>query len=326
MNAARLAPLLLPWLIGCQGEQSVLDPQSPGARGVANLWWTMFWGASAIMVLVIVLALYAVFRAPARRRRINSIGFITLGGILFPVVVLSALLGYTIAVGNGLIARSNDALRIEVVGKQWWWEVRYAEQDGQPGFTTANEIRVPVGRPVEIAVSSDDVIHSFWAPALAGKIDMIPGRVNQVSFTADTAGTYRGQCAEFCGAQHARMAFYVIAESEQDYAAWAQRQAQPAQPPREPLLGRGHAAFIESGCIACHTIRGTAPGGDLGPDLTHVGSRRFLAAGTLPNNQGTLAGWIADNQQIKPGNLMPPFRTLDGETLRALAAYLESLR
>lgn len=326
IRGAWLAPLV-PWLAGCRGEQSVLDPQSPGARDVATLWWVMFWGASAILALVVVLALYAMFRAPEHRGPIQPTRFIALGGIAFPVVVLSALVVYTVAVGNSLIgAASDDTLRIEVIGKQWWWEVRYPEHGDRPGFVTANEIHVPVGRPVEVAVISDDVIHSFWVPALAGKIDMIPGRVNRVSFTADSAGTYRGQCAEFCGAQHARMAFHVIAEPEADYAAWARRQARPGRVPREPLPERGRQAFVESGCVACHTIRGTAEGGNLGPDLTHVGSRQSLAAGTLPNNRGTLAGWIADSQALKPGNHMPPFRNLDGETLRALAAYLESLQ
>lgn len=316
---------LLPWLAACQGEQSMLDPQSPGARGVADLWWFMFWGAVAIMVLVIVLTLYATFRSPARRRPIHATRFIVLGGIAFPVVVLSALLGYTIAIGNSLIAQSDDALRIEVVGKQWWWEVRYPEQDGRSGFVTANEIRLPAGRPVEIAVVSDDVIHSFWVPALAGKVDMIPGRVNHVSFTADTPGTYRGQCAEFCGAQHARMAIFVVVESEADYTAWARVQGEPAEAPRTPMRARGQQAFVDYGCVACHTVRGHAPGGEVGPDLTHVGSRLSLAAGTLPNNQGTLAGWIGASQELKPGNLMPSFRELDGETLRAVAAYLEGL-
>jgi cytochrome c oxidase subunit 2 len=190
----------------------------------------------------------------------------------------------------------------------------------------ANEIHVPAGRPVQVNVTSEDVIHSFWVPQLMGKLDMIPGKTNTTWLQADQPGAYRGECAEYCGVQHAHMAFLVVAEPPEQFAAWLEGQRQPAAEPTEPLAREGAQAFAREGCISCHEIRyGASPvGGKAGPDLTHLASRRTIGAGLLANNPGNLAGWIANPQALKPGNKMPRLN-LDAESLQALVAYLESL-
>jgi cytochrome c oxidase subunit 2 len=209
---------------------------------------------------------------------------------------------------------------VEVTGRQWWWEVRYPES----GVVTANEIRIPAGRPVRLVVTSGDVIHSVWIPELHGKIDMIPGRSNSQVIIADEPGEYRGECAEFCGAQHAKMQFIVVAEPPERFAAWLERQAQPANAPADAMQLEGREIFLGSACVYCHAVRGTNANSNFGPDLTHLASRRTLAAGMLANNRGNLSGWVLNPQQIKPGNKMPP-TALSGEELNALLAYLESL-
>ncbi|HET6521398.1 MAG TPA: c-type cytochrome, partial [Geminicoccaceae bacterium] len=272
---------------------------------------------------------HAVRVDPAAHPRFARHGhaFILGGGVALPVVVLSALLVSSFVVSRELTAPvPDDALRIEVVGKQWWWEVRYLPPDGSGPVVSANEVHLPVGRPVELRLAASDVIHSFWVPRLAGKTDMIPGRVNRLVVHATEPGTFRGQCAEYCGGPHAWMAFYAVAQPPDDFAAWLEREARPAAEPSDPFLARGRDLFLNSGCGACHTVRGTPADGAFGPDLTHVGGRASIGAGILPNNVGTLAGWIADTQHIKPDNRMPAFNTFDGLELRALAAYLGSLR
>ncbi len=213
-----------------------------------------------------------------------------------------------------------------MIGEQVWWRVRYPAEGVQAEFSTANELVIPIGRPITVSVTAADVIHSFWIPNFGGKIDMIPGRINRFNFTADRPGIYRGVCAEFCGAQHARMAFDVMALEPAEFDAWRRTQAQPAPEPAIPFLARGRELFRSGGCGSCHVVRGTEANGQLGPDLTHVGSRRTIGAGQFPNNVGTLAGWIANVQQIKPGAKMPSYGSLTGEDLRAMAGYLESLK
>jgi cytochrome c oxidase subunit 2 len=230
--------------------------------------------------------------------------------------VLAALLVYSLVRGEAVQAPADPALRIEVTGEQWWWRVRYLDARGERDFETANEIRIPAGQPVQLELKSADVIHSFWVPSLAGKLDMIPGRTNRLTLNAARPGEYRGQCAEYCGGPHAFMAFFVIAETEDGFAGWIASQRREA--------GKANSLFVAR-CGACHTVRGTAAAGTLGPDLTHVGSRRTIGAALLPMNRGSLAGWIASSQHLKPGNLMPSFRHFSGEELRELAAYLESL-
>ncbi len=289
--------------------QSALDPAGPAAATLAGITWVLVAGAALIFVGVMALAAYAVFSS--KRQRLSSKALIVGGGIAFPVIVLSALLVYSLLRMNALEAAGEPALRIEVTGKQWWWRVRY------PQFESANEIRIPVGRPVELVLKSADVIHSFWVPALAGKLDMIPGRTNVLRVRADRPGQFRGQCAEYCGGPHAWMALFVVALAPEDYERWAERQKAPSRA-APPTLFTSH-------CSSCHTVRGTEAKGELGPDLTHVGGRLTLGAALLPMNRAALAGWIASSQHLKPGNLMPSFGMLSREELSTLAEYLEGL-
>jgi cytochrome c oxidase subunit 2 len=282
---------------------------------VAEIAWVLFAGGALVLLLVTVIAVWAV--RGQRRDWIAGRGMVIGGGIVFPVIVLSALLVYTLLAAARIDAALNaPAVVIEVIGEQWWWRVHYLDENGERDFATANEIRVPVGHTVELRLRSADVLHSFWVPALAGKLDLIPGRTNVLRVAADRPGVFRGQCAEYCGGPHALMALYVVAEEAAAFERWQERQRAPARAADPLFLAR---------CAACHAVRGTPAAGTLGPDLTHVGSRYTIAAGILPNNPVAIAGWIADSQRIKPGNLMPEFRELDGDELAALAAYVESL-
>jgi cytochrome c oxidase subunit 2 len=326
-DATWRAPWACPLAVaGCEGPQSALEPLGPQARELAELWWIMAAGAVVIWLFVIGCAIYATRIRPAVHENFAGTAFIVGGGVVLPVIVLSSLLIYSFLLAREPGAVPGDGLRIEVIGKQWWWEVRYFPPGAEEPVIGANEVRLPAGEPVEVVLRATDVVHSFWIPNLAGKTDMIPGRINRMVIQADAPGVFRGQCAEYCGGPHAMMAFYAVAMGPDDFAAWLEREAGPAQTPEEPFLVQGRELFLASGCGACHTIRGIAADGQLGPDLTHVGGRRSLAAGILPNNVGTIAGWIANPQRIKPNNKMPAFNTFSGEELRALAAYLASLR
>ncbi len=303
--------------------QSMLEPAGAASALIHELGVVLYVGAAIVLVAVVALAWYGAYAAP---RKVSERAWIVGGGIIFPAAVLAALLIYAIDVGNVLSGPQARAPDIEVTGKLWWWEVKYRVPGRGEPVVLANELRIPVGRPVEIALRTDNVIHSFWVPALAGKVDLIPGRTNRLVLHAREPGVFRGQCAEFCGLQHARMAFYVVAHGEAVHEEWLQRQAADALDPADAFLQRGRNAFVREGCGGCHAIRGTKASGGQGPDLTHVGSRLSLAAGTLNNHVGSLAGWIADNQRIKPGNLMPPSNALPGDELRAVAAYLSALK
>jgi cytochrome c oxidase subunit 2 len=290
--------------------QSVFETLGPDAAITAEIGWVLFAGGAAIFLAVMALASYAVF-SKSKPLFLSEKTLIIGGGIVFPTVTLFILMLWSLARASGMHAPDPEALRIEVVGEQWWWRVRY------PGFETANEIRVPVGRPVLLELTSADVIHSFWVPALGGKLDMIPGRTTRLRVRAERAGEVRGQCAEYCGGPHALMALHVVAVPEEEFHDWTSSQKIPAQ--------RTNALFAAN-CGACHTVRGTAAAGTRGPDLTHVGTRLSIGAGLLPNSRGALAGWIASSQHLKPGNLMPSFEHFSGPELRELAAYLEGLR
>jgi cytochrome c oxidase subunit 2 len=303
--------------------QSVLDPASAHAGAIHDLGLVLYAGTAVILALVVALALYGAFSQP---RPVSAKAWIVGGGLIFPVVVLSALLVHALNVGHVLSVAAPRPADVEVTGKLWWWKVRYHDAATGSRVVLANELYVPVGQPVEIALASDNVIHSFWVPALAGKVDLVPGRTNRLVITAGRPGVFRGQCAEFCGIQHAWMALYVVAVPESEYRQWLADQAAPAKEPADAFLAQGRDAFLREGCGACHAVRGTPANGTLGPDLTHVGSRRSLTAGRLDNHAGTLAAWIADSQGIKPGNLMPSMNVFTGEELRAVAAWLESLK
>jgi cytochrome c oxidase subunit 2 len=309
------------------GAQNVLVPYGADGARIAELSWLLFGGGALVFLAVAAFLALAAFGAPALRAGIGSRRFILAGGVAFPVVVLGALLLHALFLARALgMPGAEPPLRIVMIGHQFWWEVRYPGTLPDGGVVTANEVRIPVGRDVLLEVGSADVIHSVWIPALHGKVDMIPGRMNTRRIRAERAGVLRGQCTEFCGAQHAMMAFLVVAEEPAAYEAWLDRQRLPADEPADGELARGRAVFGAAGCGGCHTVRGTPWAGRLGPDLTHVGSRLSLGAGMLANHRGTLAGWIAGSQDIKPGNAMPSFApVLDGAELRAVAAWLESL-
>ena len=316
-------------MAGCaENDQSTLSPKSSASDQIARLWWVMLIASAVIFGVVLVLVFVAVLRrrgseqAPPTTSR-AGLWIPAVGGIAIPIVVLAGLFALTLRTlpRTSPASASATGLTIEVVGRQWFWDVAYPGT----GVRTANEIHIPVGIPVNVEVSSGDVVHSFWVPELNRKIDMIPGQTNRVTLEADQAGTYRGQCAEFCGLQHAHMAFYVVAEPKAKFDAWLARESQPAALPSTPELERGQQVLLGSACVYCHTISGTTASGKIGPDLTHLASRRSLAAALLPNSRGYLAAWILDPQHLKPGNKMPG-TDLSGTELQALLAYLESLK
>ena len=311
---------------GCAGEQSALSPAGPIASEIAWLWWGMLAMAAAIAALVFALLLYAALVRPERRREIRPLRLVYAGGIALPVVVLSVLMLLGIRAGSGATAEAPAAaIRIRVTGHQFWWDVEYDFGAPATRFTTANELYVPTGAPVKLLLTSRDVIHSLWVPSLAGKIDLIPGRVNRLMIEADTEGIFRGQCAEFCGIAHSQMAFHIVAVSPEAFDEWAERQLAPAVTPDDVQLERGRVLFHAAGCALCHTVRGAKAWGRAGPDLTHFGSRRALGAGVLANTRENVAWWIAHNDAVKPRNRMPEYDDLPLEIRSTIAAYLEAL-
>jgi cytochrome c oxidase subunit II len=317
-----LAPVLLS---ACKNLPAALDPHGSNAQQTAHIAWILIGGGALIFAFVMALAAYALFASQPRHAWLSGRAFVVSAGIVFPIITLTAVLVFTLNVW-GSLARENDAspITIEVTAEMWWWRIRYIDANGSILADTANEVHIPVGRLVQLSLRSADVLHSFWVPQLAGKLDMIPGRTNVLRLRADSVGVFRGQCAEYCGAQHAKMAFYVVARTAPEFDAWLTAQRLPAKMPRTPTLVQGMGLF-HTHCGLCHSVRGTTSVGQFGPDLTHLSSRRSIAAGTLPNNAGALAAWIAASQHIKPENRMPSFGRFLGEELNALASYLESL-
>ena len=310
----------------CSGPSpSALDPQGPGATRVARLWWLLFWISAAVFTVVSLLVVAALARRRGSRdilvRRGGGESLIVIGGVLIPAVVLTAVYVVGLRDLRAFTVPARTDLTVEVTGHDWWWEVRYPDH----GVVSANEIHLPVGRPVRLVLTSRDVIHSFWVPQLTVKTDLIPGHTNTTWIQASKPGTYRGQCAEYCGLQHAKMAILVVADPPDAFAHWLATEQQPAAAAADPLAARGRLALERNSCAACHTVRGTTAGGTLGPDLTHFGGRRTIGAGTLPNTRGNLGGWIVNSQTVKPGNRMPP-QPLTPDELQALLAYLESLK
>jgi len=306
--------------------QSVLAPHGPEAAAIAELGWIMFAGGAVICLAVTVLAVMAMRGGAAWRRVIASESFVIWTGIVVPIVVLAGLLAWGLVLTGGRIgAAAADALQVEIVGEQWWWRVRY--MPGTPDEAeTANELRLPIDRDVELRLVSRDVIHSFWVPSLGGKLDMIPGMTNRLRLRASQAGVYRGQCAEYCGGPHALMSLYAVAMQATDFDAWLAAQRLPATAPADQTTMAGRAVFRRAGCHGCHTVRGADAGGTIGPDLTHVGGRLSLGAATLPNDADHFRRWVRDNQHLKPGNRMPSFGFLDDRDLDHLAAWLGSLK
>jgi cytochrome c oxidase subunit II len=326
---------LLPLAVaGCGGSQNALDPHSHAAADITNLFWVMMAVAFGGLALVTGMLVWAWVR---RGRRGFGAGpgdphpgerpawFVVVGmGVVFPVAVVVALF---IVSDWGIInvteapAASSTAMTVEAVGHQWYWEFRY------PGTkaVTADEMHIPVDTRINLVATTADVIHSFWVPELNRKIDTIPGQRNRILLYANKVGVYRGQCAEYCGLQHAHMSMLVFVQPKAQFRAWLRKQAAPAAAPTTALGRRGEGVFLSGPCSSCHTIRGTSASGYVGPDLTHLASRTTLAGVTIPNRRSYLASWITDSQHVKPGNEMPDI-SLTGPQLRALLAYLESLK
>ena len=335
MRAGRLALVIL--LGACSGQQNALDPASAQNRSITVMFWAMLVVASLIWLAVTAAFLVPAvrqrrttreeaepaFEVPAEtsRRQTRIVSAATAGTVL----ILLLFLIYDFGVGRALAAHPGRALTIELVGHQWWWEVHYADPDPSKIVIDANELHLPVGQPVQIKLVSRDVIHSFWVPNLIGKRDLIPGYTSSIFFTADRPGVYRAQCAEFCGHEHAKMALAVVAHPANEFVAWLDRQRTPAAEPSDSLATSGKHVFLSAACSKCHAITGVEAYGTVGPNLTHLASRRTLAAGTLPNTRGNLGGWIVDPKSIKPGARMPS-NQLESRDLVALLAYLQTLK
>jgi cytochrome c oxidase subunit 2 len=327
--------VLLPTLSSCAGWQSAMDPHGPQARHLASLVWSFSVLLGAIWFAVVAALVFALAKrrrddgsagplatdAPSEARHAKIVASLAVA----TTVVVLALTALSFASQQSLFAPKRQKYVVQVTGHQWWWEVRYKDTAADRVFTTANEIHIPVGEAVKIELGSPDVIHSFWVPSLNGKQDLIPGQQNETELLASRPGVYRGQCAEFCGLQHAHMAFLVVAQDQADFERWANGQIAAAATPVGPEQQQGQAVFLNHACVMCHQIRGTTAGGQVGPDLTHVGSRLTVAAGELPLTRGSLAAWIADPQGVKPGNRMPMV-PLGSDELNAVSAYLEGLK
>jgi cytochrome c oxidase subunit 2 len=330
-----LRPAVLALLQGEPGRHEILNPAGPQASNIEWLYWVLFW----ILLVVFVLTVAGFARAAARthtsatemlpimkdpegdERAKWAVG----SAVTITVLTLFAVLFMSVITGKKVEGlTSKNPITIQVTGHRWWWEVTYPNPQADQTITTANEIHVPVGKPIVILTNSADVIHSFWAPSINGKRDLLPGYSSAFWVQIDQPGVYHGQCAEFCGLQHAHMGFSIIAESDQNFQAWQADQLKPAKDPGDAESARGKEVFLTHACIMCHTIRGTDAGSRLGPDLTHIASRMMIAAETLPNTRGALAGWIVDPQRVKPGNQMPP-NPLAADDLQALITYLKTL-
>ncbi|HEV8447485.1 MAG TPA: cytochrome c oxidase subunit II [Gemmatimonadaceae bacterium] len=315
---------------GCATPLSTFSHASDAAERTATLSWLMVAVSTAIFILVCVVMVAAIARGKGSERGIVGLeergrGWLLWGGLVLPVVVLSLVSVIAVRVMRQRIPAEN-AVTILVTGHQWWWQLDYDLGSAQTRFRTANELHVPVGRPVLLKLTTSDVIHSFWVPSLAGKMDLLPGDTNELRVEARRAGTFTGACAEYCGAQHAHMAITVVAEDSASFARWVTAEAAPSVSSLDSTAAAGQQLFTKGVCATCHTVRGTDARGPVGPDLTHVGSRLTIAAGSLTNSFGAIEGWIADPQAIKPGAAMPTLNAYSGPELRALAAYVANLR
>ena len=317
-------------LAGCTSPQSALDPAGAEAQSVATLFWIMLVGAVVIWVAVIGLSVFATKIRPGAYGEKAGLRLIIWGGCVFPVVVLTALLVWGLQMMPVLRAEANGPT-IAVSGERFWWRVAYGVE-GEPGVAkslpeggvpSANEIWLPVGQRSEFLISSPDVIHSLWIPSIAGKMDAIPGRVNRLVVEPTKPGVYNGVCAEFCGDAHAQMALRVVVVSPEEYEAYVARQSEPASVGADD---EGFRRFMENGCDACHTVRGTAANGRVGPDLTHLASRRTIAAGTLPMSRENLASFVGFTHRVKPGVQMPSYGMLAEDEITAIAGWLETLK
>jgi cytochrome c oxidase subunit 2 len=334
--------LTMLWLTGCGVAQSVFQKAGPASARITHLSLFM-----TVLFLAITLIMWALIGWGFTRRRgslaehapIDAGGghmWIAIGGVAVPLLVLSVLfvLGLNLLMDfpihgmHGNMANAQMAMKpeIRITGHQWWWEIQYLNDDVHKQFTTANELHLPAHRPVNIEVVTADVMHSFWIPALHGKVDLIPGHKNYIRLEASGDGTYVGQCAEYCGAQHAHMRLIAVTEEPGDYEAWLEAQRLPGADPQTPEAAFGQQTFLAGPCSMCHTVRGTIAGGRVAPDLTHIGSRLAIAADTYPNNNAYLEAWITHAQSMKPGAQMPDLTQFTGDQLNGLVAYLRQLQ
>jgi cytochrome c oxidase subunit II len=317
-------------LPGCEGIQSALDPAGPQAALIARETWYLLALTGSVFTIVTAALLYGLLHRRRRDPGVDAATEATLarwvgGAVAVTVLVLLVNLVVDLRTQRALAGLSGpDALTIKVTGHQWWWEVEYEHREPARRLATANEIHIPVGRPVLFQLRSTDVIHSFWVPALHGKRDMIPGYTSPFWLQADEAGVYRGECAEFCGHQHANMALLIVASPPQEFERWYDAQLEPAPDPAGERARAGQRVFLSKPCVGCHTVRGTPAAGRVAPDLTHLASRQSIAAGTLANERANLGRWVLDPHGVKPGVRMPA-NDLTPDELESLLAYLEGL-
>lgn len=331
-----LSPLML-LLTGCQAVQSTFNTQGPAADRIAPLSWFM-----TIVFLITTVVMWVLIGWAALRRK-GSLeehepidagggqGWIAIGGLLIPLLVLTVFfaLGLRLLASFPIDSPMNERVLkpdILIIGHQWWWEVQYLHGPVSEHFTTANEIHIPANQPVTLELESHDVIHAFWVPALHGKVDLIPGHTNYIQIEASHPGNYTGQCASYCGEEHALMRLLVVAQKPAEYHAWVEQQLQPGATPTNPDAIAGEQIFVGGACSMCHTVRGTAAGGRVAPDLTHIGSRQYLASDVYVNNRGNLEAWITHAQSMKPDALMPDLTQFSGTQLQQLTDYLQQLK
>jgi cytochrome c oxidase subunit 2 len=330
------AALLAATLAGCRGVQTMLDPAGDQARDIDVIWRLMLIVCGVMYLLVLGFLAWALWRARGRGGEGEAVvaptaeaervlGRSLSGWIALIVAGLLVLTTVSFLVDRSLAEIGPDPLRIKVTANQWWWQVDYQGPAPSENFTTANELHLPLGRPAVIELHAGDVIHSFWVPNLSGKTDLIPGRVNYMAVTPRRTGIFRGQCAEFCGFQHAQMAFDVYVDDPRTWEAWRRHQIASATDPTDFQAIEGKQVFVSRACVMCHRIQGTDAGGAVGPDLTHLKSRAHIAAGARLNTRGDLQAWVADPQGIKPGTPMPRV-SLSSDELNALVTYLETLQ
>ena len=311
---------------------SALAPAADQAQAIHGIWNLMLWICVPFYILVLIGVGCAIWRLRRVQRDYTPEGptdaTISRGLIVWTVLIVAGLITLTLAsffVDRRLIPANHADVNIRITARQWWWKIEYLSDDPSQQFTTANELHLPLNKTTHIDLVSDDVIHSFWVPNLSGKKDLIPGRTNTIELTPRQGGTFRGQCAEFCGLQHAKMAMLVFVEDDGAFDTWRKQQTQSRVTPPSDVASRGEQLFVSSACAMCHTIRGTTAGSNAGPDLTHLASRHTLASGALPFNAGSLGAWLADPQGVKPGTNMPDV-DLEPDQLNALIAYLMSLK
>jgi cytochrome c oxidase subunit 2 len=339
MTRRALATALALLAAGCTGtpNQSAVDPAGVQAGRIHDLWNLILVMTAVVYLLVMAALAYATFRprprpasdapvtAPPVDQEVRT-GIAVGAAVAATVLILFTFLFADFSTGRQIDSLAPEMPPITVTAHQWWWAARYNDPVASNVVTTANEIHIPVGRAVEVELESPDVIHSFWVPNLHGKTDAIPGHKTRTNLRADREGLYWGQCAEFCGLQHANMRLLVVAEPEEKFQAWLAAQRLPAAEPKPGTpAARGRHVFLTNSCVLCHAVTGTPAGARTGPDLTHVGSRARIAAGTLPNERGHLAGWVTDPHGSKPGVRMPA-NPLRPEDLHPLLDYLEGLK